>query len=175
MIRLRSTLLPLSLAAVLSGCGLPEMINRSGAYNYATISHVSKHIDATKDFNEVNPGLGIGSEAPLRGSPWSIGVEAGAFENSNSNTTPYAVTYFEREMLKDRPRALRVGFFGGYARYPSETGSFDGIIPSIGDYIPVAGLQATIPTFGAHEFRVRLSPGLSRSRAIIALQSNFVF
>ncbi len=175
MTKIRSTILSLSLAAFASGCGLPEMINRGGAYNYATISHVSEHIDASKDFNEVNPGLGIGSEAPLRGSPWSVGVEAGAFENSNRNTSPYAVGYFERAMLKDRPRALRVGFFGGYARYPNESGSFDGIIPSIGAYIPVAGLQATIPTFGPHEFRVRLSPGLSRSTAIISLQSNFVF
>ncbi len=174
---MKSPRVALSLIAVatLSACGLPDMINRATAYNYVTISHASEHIDASKDFNETNPGLGVGSEAQLRGSKWSFGVEAGAFENSNNNTTPYAVGYFERDMLADKPRQVRLGFFSGYARYPSEAANSDGIFPTIGDYIPVAGLQATIPTFGPHEFRVRVAPGLSRSRAIIALQSNFVF
>ena len=46
---------------------------------------------------------------------------------------------------------------------------------AIGDFIPVVGLQATVPTFGPHEFRFRLTPGLTRADAIITLQSNFVF
>jgi len=104
-----------------------------------------------------------------------VGAEAGFFENSNENTSIYAVGYFERDMLKNKPRALRVGFFSGYARYPAEAASSDSILPTIGDYIPVAGLQATVPTFGPHEFRVRVAPGLSRSSAIVSLQSNFVF
>jgi len=174
---MKSPRLILSLACVtaLSACGLPEMINRGGAYNYATFSHASTHVDATKDFNENNPGLGLGSEAPLRGSKWSVGVEGGYFENSNNNTSIYGVGYFERDVLANRPRALRVGFFTGYARYPNEAANSDTFFPTIGDYIPVAGLQATVPTFGPHEFRVRVAPGLSRSSAIISLQSNFVF
>lgn len=174
---MKSPRLLLSLATVtaLSACGLPDLINRNGAYNYATISHASKHLDAKKDFNENNPGVGLGSEAPLRGSKWSVGVEGGYYENSNSNTSIYAVGYFERDVLVRKPRALRVGFFTGYARYPNEAANSDSIFPTIGDYIPVAGLQATIPTVGPHEFRVRVSPGLSRSSAIVSLQSNFVF
>ncbi len=168
-------ILSIAMIASLSACGLSDMINRTEAYNYGTISHASEHVNATKDFNETNPGLGLGSEAPLRGTKWSAGVEAGFFENSNSNTSTYAVGYFERDMLAKRPRALRVGFFSGYARYPSEAANSNSIFPSIGDYIPVAGLQATVPTIGRHEFRVRLAPGLSRSSAIISLQSNFVF
>lgn len=168
-------ILSLTAVAALSACGLPDMIVRGGSYNYATISHASKHLGATKDFNETNLGLGLGSEAPLRNSKWAFGVEGGAFENSNSNTTIYGVSYFERDMLVAKPRALRLGVFGGYARYPAEAAKSDSIFPTIGDYIPVAGLQATIPTFGPHEFRVRVTPGLSRSSAIIALQSNFVF
>ena len=168
-------LLSLMAAVTLSACGLPDMIVRGGSYNYATINHASKHLNATKDFNENNFGLGLGSEAPLRNSKWAVGVEGGYFENSNNNTSIYAVGYFERDMLETKPRALRVGFFSGYARYPAEAANSDSIFPTIGDYIPVAGLQATVPTFGPHEFRVRVAPGLSRSSAIVALQSNFVF
>ncbi len=173
--KIRNAILSLLAGATLSGCGLSEMINRSTAYNYGVISHASEHVDATKNFNENNLGIGVGSEANLRGTKWSFGVEGGIFDNSNSNLSPYAVTYFERDMLARKPRALRVGFFTGYARYPDEAASSDSILPSVGDYIPVAGLQATFPTVWRHEFRVRVSPGLSRSKAIIALQSNFVF
>ncbi len=168
-------ILSLAVVATLSACGLPNLIDRGGAYNYASVSHISEHVDATKDFNENNPGLGLGSEAPLRGTKWAFGVEGGFFENSNSNTSIYGVTYFERDVLASKPRALRVGFFTGYARYPNEAANSDTFFPTIGDYIPVAGLQATVPTFGPHEFRVRVAPGLSRSSAIVSLQSNFVF
>lgn len=169
------TLLSLSMIAALSACGLPNMIDRNGAYNYGVISHASKHLNATKDFNETNPGLGLGSEAPLRGTKWAVGAEAGFFENSNNNTSPYAVGYFERDVIVNKPRALRVGFFSGYARYPNEAANSDSIIPAIGDYIAIGGLQATVSTIGPHEFRFRMAPGLSRSSAIVSLQSNFVF
>ena len=159
----------------LTGCGLAGMIDRDTAYNYGVLSHASQHINATKEFNENNLGLGVGSEAELRGTRWSFGVEGGVFENSNNNTTPYGVAYFERDMLLDRPRALRAGFFSGYARYPDEADKSGRIFPAIGDYIPVVGLQMTIPTVWRHEFRLRMAPGLNRSKAIIALQSNFVF
>jgi len=97
----------------------------------------------TLDFNENNIGVGVGSEAPLRGSKWSFGVEGGAFQNSNNNLSIYGVTYFERDMLRESPRSLRVGFFSGYARYPAEAANVSGIIPAIGDFIPVAGFNST--------------------------------
>lgn len=163
------------LAASVSACGFADRIGASRAYNYATVTHVSEHVNATRNFNENNPGLGIGSEAPFIGAKWAVGVEAGAYKNSNSNTSPYVLGYFERDMIPSKPRALRLGFFTGYARYPAEANRFSDRYPVIGDYIPVAGLQATIPTFGPHEFRLRATPGLNQSSAIISLQSNFVF
>ena len=175
MKKIKTIALGVTLMGGLSACGLPEMISADSTYNYATITHTSTHVNATKNFNENNIGVGVGSEAPLRGSKWSFGVEGGAFQNSNNNLSIYGVSYFERDMLRESPRSLRVGFFSGYARYPAEAANVSGLIPAIGDYIPVAGLQATFPTFGPHEFRVRVSPGLRRSDAVIAIQSNFVF
>lgn len=165
----------LFILASVSACGLAEKIGASRAYNYATVTHVSEHVNATRSFNENNPGIGIGSEAPFIGEKWAVGVEAGVYKNSNSETSPYAVTYFERDMIPSKPRALRMGFFTGYARYPAEARRFRDTYPVIGDFIPVVGLQATFPTFGSHEFRLRATPGLNQSSSIISLQSNFVF
>lgn len=164
-----------ALVSSLSACGFSDLIGASRAYNYATITHASEHVNSTKDFNEINPGLGVGSEAPFRGSKWSVGVEAGAYKNSNSNTSTYALSYMERDMLPRNPRSLRFGGFFGYARYPAEAARWENKLPVFGDYIPIVGLQATIPTISPHEFRVRVTPGLSRSSAIVSLQSNFVF
>ena len=58
----------LCLAALLGGCAYMDRIGVSRAQNYATVTHLSEHINAEKEFNEFNPGLGIGSEAPIRRS-----------------------------------------------------------------------------------------------------------
>lgn len=165
----------LLLVAGLSACGFSDLIGATRAYNYGTITHVSEHVNATKEFNESNPGVGIGSQAPLRDSKWSVGVEAGIYKNSNDENSSYVLGYFERDILESYPGAFRLGFFSGYARYPDEAERWQNKLPVFGDYIPVGGLQATFPTISPHELRVRITPGLSRSSAIVTLQSNFVF
>lgn len=166
----------LALATGLSGCGVLDQISASRAYNYAAITHASHHVNASKEFNEVNPGLAIGSEAPLMRSRMSLGVEGGRFRNSSDEMTTYGALYGEYGVIKSNPRALRLGAFTGWAEYPAEAAKnrAEGKW-AIGDFIPVIGLQATVPTLGPHEFRLRVTPGLSRSDAIITLQSNFVF
>ena len=166
----------LAAAMGLSSCGIVDNIATSRAYNYGVITHASEHVNPTKSFNENNPGVGIGSEAPLAMSRWAVGVEAGRFRNSNDELSTYLGSYAEYDVLRNKPRRLRVGAFAAMAQYPAEAdknranGTF-----AVGDFIPVLGLQATVPTVGPHEFRLRLTPGLSRSDAIFTLQSNFVF
>jgi len=173
---MKPLLLMLALATGLSGCSVYDRVSASRAYNYGVVTHVSEHINATKSFNEVNTGLGFGSEAPLTMSRWAIGVEAGRFRNSNDNLSTYAAGYAEYGVLRQNPRALRVGAFTGLAQYPAEADKNRANNKfAVGDFIPVIGLQATVPTIGPHEFRLRLTPGLSRADAIVTLQSNFVF
>ncbi len=173
---MKALILTLTAAVGLSGCGLSDRIATTRAYNYATVTHASKHVNASKEFNEVNPGIGIGSEAPVARTRWSLGVEAGRFRNSSEELTTYLTGYGEFDVLRNKPRALRIGGFSGLAQYPAEAdknrseGKF-----AIGDFIPVVGMQVTVPTFGPHEFRMRITPGLERSDAIVTLQSNFVF
>jgi len=59
-------------ASVLSvtACGLADKMGATRAYNYATVHHSAE-----------TRGIGIGAEAPFRASPFSIGIEAGAFKD----------------------------------------------------------------------------------------------
>lgn len=141
-------------------------------HRYATITHTAKHINATRSFNEVNPGIGLGLETSLGGTGWSLGAEAGLFRNSNQGRTAYGAIYADRRMSE----RVRLGAFYGLAQYPDEAARnrSRGQI-AFGDFIPILGLQATLRTFDSHAFRVRITPGLSRADAIVTLQSNLAF
>ena len=166
-----------ALALGVSACGLSDQIVATRAENFVTFPHVSKHINPGKDFNEFNPGIGIGSEAPLRRAPYALGVEAGRYRNSLDEQSIYAATYVERKLTPARgPSEIGLGAFFGYAEYPSEVAAAkDRGFITFGDFVPVVGLQATVATFGPHEFRFRLTPGLQQSDGILTLQSNFRF
>ncbi len=164
----------LSGVAALQGCALVDKINTARAYNYLAISHASAHIDASRDFQEVNPGIGFGSEAPLKNTEKvAVGIETGRFLNSLDDLSSYSVGYWEYDLLPSQPRRVRVGGFLGLAEYPTEAGRDN--LPSFGDFIMVGGLQATVATVGNHELRMRAAPGITQSGAILTLQSNFKF
>ena len=164
-------------ALLMSGCGISEQISASRSYNYATVTHTSQHVGADRGFNEYNPGFGVGSEAPIRRSPYVVGLEAGRYRNSLDDYSSYAATYVERKFAPRRgPSEVGLGAFLGYAEYPSEVSrAEDRGFLVLGDFVPVAGLQATVSTIGPHSFRFRVTPGLSQSDAIVTLQSNFQF
>ena len=164
-------------ALLLSGCGISEQISASRAYNFATVTHTSQHIGAKKSFNEYNPGFGVGSEAPLRRSPYVVGLEAGRYRNSLDDYSSYAAGYVERKFEPKRgPREVGLGIFLAYAEYPTEVQKAkDKGFLTIGDMVPLVGLQATVATFGPHSLRLRLTPGLTQSDAIVTVQSNFRF
>ena len=164
-------------ALLVSGCGISEQISASRSYNFATVSHTSQHVGARKSFNEYNPGFGLGSEAPIRRTPYIVGLEAGRYRNSLDDYSSYAATYVERKFAPRRgPSEIGIGAFLGYAEYPSEVQrAKDKGFVTLGDFVPVVGLQATVATVGPHSFRFRVTPGLSQSDAIVTLQSNFRF
>ncbi len=148
----------------LSACGFAEKIGATRAHNYATVLH---SVDAK--------GIGIGSEAPFRDSRLSIGVEAGAFRTADDETSGYALTHFEIDLLEKKARNPRLGAFMGFASSPDAADRFRDRYPVIGNFVPIVGVQLTLPTFGPHELRLRMAPGLSSESAIFSIQSNFVF
>lgn len=158
-------------ALALSGCGFADYIGSTRAYNYAAIQHVSIG-GAGGAFEENTPGIGIGSEAPFKSSKLAIGVEAGIYNSPEDVTSPYAVTYVERDMLENDPRRFRLGGFAGFVKLPTVA---DNSNLGFGDYVLTGGVQMTVSTFGPHEFRMRVSPGINDAATTLTLSSNIKF
>jgi len=151
-------------AVSLSACGLADRMGASRAYNYATVLHSPEA-----------RGIGIGAQAPFRSSPLSIGVEAGGYKNVDDDTSSYALVHLEFDLIETRDRNPRVGGFIGFVSDSARADKFVDRYPVVGNFIPFVGFQATVPTVGPHEFRIRVSPGYSSQSAIFSIQSNFVF
>ena len=167
----KTPLMAIALAGfTISGCGFADYIGATRAYNYAVIQHASAGGDG--DFENNTPGIGVGSEAPFKSSKYAVGVEAGIYNNPEDVRAPYAVAYVERDLIENQPRRLRVGGFAGFAKFPFEAERSN---LNFGDYVLTGGVQATVSTFGPHELRVRLSPGLNDANATVTLSSNFKF
>lgn len=158
------TALLAGMAIALTGCGFAEKLGASRAYNYATMLH---SVEAK--------GFGIGAEAPFRNSPLTLGVEAGAFRDSDDQPSAYALTHVEMDLIETKARNPRIGAFIGFVNDEERAKRFDDRYPVIGNFLPFVGLQVTVPTIGPHELRMRISPGYSSETAIFSIQSNFVF
>jgi hypothetical protein len=151
-------------ALVMTGCGFSEKIGAYSAYNYATLLHSNQA-----------KGIGIGAEAPFRDSPLTLGIEAGGFKDSGDQSSAYALTHIDFDLIETKPRNPRVGAFIGFVNDAERAARFDDRYPVIGNFLPFVGFQVTVPTIGPHEFRLRISPGYSAETAIFSIQSNIVF
>jgi len=163
MFKLRNAVFA-GLAIALTGCGMADKLGASRAYNYATLLH-----------SQEARGIGVGAEAPFRDSPFTLGIEAGAFRNSDDESSGYALTHVELDLIETQPRNPRIGAFIGFVNDRERAKRFDDRYPVLGNFLPFVGVQLTVPTVGPHEFRMRISPGYSAETAIFSIQSNIVF
>jgi hypothetical protein len=88
----------------------------------------TEHFGATREFQEVNPGVFLTWEGSL---DYSIGL----FYNSYEDLSPIATVGYGWEVARE----FEVGFFAGLAVYPGEGDQFR---VSAGDLVPLVGLQA---------------------------------
>ncbi|WP_371223913.1 hypothetical protein [Roseovarius sp. 2305UL8-3] len=88
----------------------------------------SEHFGATREFQEFNPGVFLTWEE--RVFDYSIG----AFYNSYEDVSVLGAVGYDYEIAKE----FEVGVFAGVAYYPGEGDQFSA---SVGDVIPVAGVQ----------------------------------
>ena len=93
----------------------------------------SHHIGATEDFQEFNPGVFLTWERDL---DYSIGL----FYNSYSEVSVLGSVGYNVEAAPD----LFLGAFAGIALYPGDGDRFN---LSVGDFIPIVGLQARYRNF----------------------------
>jgi len=108
---------------------------------YLTVSLGSAHINATRELNENNPGIGVGCEIRE-----NLVLEGGGLINSYNDTTSYAIAIMTRDYGK-----WELGVFGGIAHYPDAKNNIN--LPSVGDFIPAGGVQAA-----RGPFLIRLIP-----------------
>ncbi|MFK7871234.1 MAG: hypothetical protein AB8B58_18595 [Roseobacter sp.] len=95
----------------------------------------TQHFGATREFQEVNPGLFLTWEGQL---DYSVGL----FYNSYEDISPIATVAKDWEVAP----GLELGVFAGLAIYPGEGDQFR---LSAGDLVPLIGLQATYGNFFA--------------------------
>ena len=88
----------------------------------------SNHVNATRDFQEINPGVFLTWERQLN---YSVGV----YYNSYENISPIASVGYDWEILPD----FDLGLFGAIAVYPGDGDEFK---YAIGDVVPLVGAQA---------------------------------
>ena len=89
----------------------------------------SEHFGATRDFQEFNPGVFLTWEQQ------TIDYTIGAFYNSYEGVSALAAVGYDFEIAPE----FEIGAFLGLAHYPGEGDQFD---VSVGDVVPIGGLQA---------------------------------
>ncbi|QGX99319.1 hypothetical protein EI983_14010 [Roseovarius faecimaris] len=88
----------------------------------------SHHINATRDFQEINPGV------ILTWQQSALGYSLGAYYNSYEDISVLGALSYGVEIAPE----FELGVFGGLAWYPGEGDQFD---HSIGDAVPLVGVQ----------------------------------
>lgn len=88
----------------------------------------SHHVNATRDFQEVNPGVILTWERQ------ALGYSVGTYYNSYEDISVLGAVNYGFEIAPE----FELGVFGGLAWYPGEGDQFD---HSIGDAVPLVGVQ----------------------------------
>ncbi len=150
---------------------------QNGIRPHLTFNLGSHHLNATRDFNEVNPGIGIGITGPSGLGRSEFGLELGQYKNSLNNQSYYVMGSLDTEIARLGPdMALRLGGFAGLARYPSNANKFkDHGVPTFGDWVLAAGLQSTLRINDTYDLRLRVMPAGSVADALITAQISIRF
>ncbi|MEM9576862.1 MAG: hypothetical protein AAF999_07585 [Pseudomonadota bacterium] len=88
----------------------------------------SEHVNATRDFQEFNPGVFLTWERQFN---YSVGL----YYNSYEEVSPIVSVGYDWEVAED----LDLGAFLALALYPGDGDEFS---HALGDVVPLAGLQA---------------------------------
>ena len=106
---------------------------------YGNIHLGSKHFGATREFNEFNPGVGLGIRW---GDTFRYGLEAGVFYNSYSEWSTYGAAFAQYRVVDGDHWDTYLGGTVTLAGYPNLVGYADKYgIPRVGTHILVPSLS----------------------------------
>lgn len=161
----------LGITLVLSVATSVRAFDTSLFRQHVTVNIGSKHIKPSSDFEEINPGLGIGVTAPIRNSKVEIGVEVGQYRNSVRGNSTYVMGSLDTEAAAlSRRTKVRLGGFAGVVRYPGLDQKVTSGVPKVGDWILAGGLQATARIDDTYDIRLRALPAGNAASALFTLQ-----
>lgn len=151
----------------------------AGQTTFSLLANVAcYHVNAQREFNEINPGLGIRVATTMGAAQnWEIGAEVGFYKNSYSENTRYGLVSVDYPIAQLSDTAeLRVGAFVGLFEYPSAKPFAERMgMPTIGDFITVPGVTASVRFDSGHDVILKVVPASSKADAIISLQVGYRF
>lgn len=158
------------LACLMSTAAMAEVKWRIGA-NLASI-----HVAPQREFNNINPGLFI--SATFRAEKrFQYSVQAGAYVNSYSERTLYALTAADWHVADMGTTELRMGGFAGLFEYPvlAETARGWGW-PTVGDYVLAMGPSLKLRMQNGVDFSIGFLPVAGKETAgVFTFQASVPF
>lgn len=144
----------------------------SGIRPHLTFNLASHHLNASRNFNEVNPGLGIGLTGPIADGRTEFGLELGQYKNSLNTQSYYVMAALDVEIAELSPNvALRIGGFSGFAHYSEAANKFKGHgVPTLGNWVMAVGLQTTLRLADTYDLRLRVMPAGNVADALLTAQ-----
>ena len=143
------TILAAALCASLAG-------QAQSAEVYVPLGLGSYHANATREFNEFNPSIGIGIQS--EGDRVRYGAEVGIAYNSYEHWGSYGAVFANVRLAEFDNVSFWGGAFVGLAEYPNLINYAEKKgIPTVGDHIMVAGLTG-IAEFERFSFVVNVIP-----------------
>ncbi len=157
--------------------GSASAFELSAARPHLTFNLASYHHNATEDFNEVNPGIGIGVTFEDKRFGGELGFEAGQYKNSLNSNSYYLTTSYDWEVADlGNDVKVRLGGFTGASHYPGDANKFkDRGVPTLGNWVLVAGAQATVRVNDTYDVRLRVLPAGDVADALFTMQVGFRF
>jgi len=139
---------------------------------YLVVNLASYHLNASQNFNEINPGIGIGVTLPDQMMGGELGLEIGQYRNSLDSGSYYATGSYDWQVADfGGDVALRMGAFAGASHYPGDAAKFKNRgVPTIGNWVIVGGAQATVRIDDTYDVRLRVLPAGKVADALFTLQ-----
>lgn len=144
---------------------------------HLTFNLASYHLNASRDFNEINPGIGIGVTFPDDILGGELGFEVGQYRNSLDSNSYYATGSYDWQIAEfSQDVTLRMGGFAGASHYPGDAEKFKNRgVPTIGNWVLVGGAQATVRIQDTYDIRLRVLPAGDVADALFTLQMGVRF
>ena len=159
---------------------LAQMANAfewSNARPHLTFNLASHHLNAQQEFNEFNPGLGVGVSVPNHDRSSELALEVGQYKNSLNRQSIYATASIDRSVwMINANSEVRFGAFGAFAQYDRSAASLKKRgVPSVGDWVVAVGAQVNLRISDTNDLRLRIMPAGDIADALFTLQTTIRF